>query len=125
MPANIMLPTKAKMTAFVCSGRSRPKVSQAVLAFACQPPSWTAISTPTSMPTMPQKMEPAMNWRTVESSNSMRVFAPDGEMACDMGLLTGMAALGGGRGFGLQREQRFALGKGMRRDGLEHPEQDK
>ena len=27
MPANIMLPTKAKMTAFVCSGRRRPKVS--------------------------------------------------------------------------------------------------
>ena len=36
MPANIMLPTKAKMTAFVCSGRSRPKVSQDVLKFACQ-----------------------------------------------------------------------------------------
>ena len=26
MPANIMLPTNAKMTAFVCSGRRRPKV---------------------------------------------------------------------------------------------------
>jgi hypothetical protein len=27
MPANIMLPTKAKITALVCSGRRRPKVT--------------------------------------------------------------------------------------------------
>ena len=43
MPANIMLPTNAKMTALVCSGRRRPKLSQAVLKLACQKLSCEAI----------------------------------------------------------------------------------
>jgi hypothetical protein len=30
MPANIMLPTNAKMTALVCSGRRRPKLRRRV-----------------------------------------------------------------------------------------------
>ncbi len=43
MPANIMLPTKAKMAAFVCSGRRRPKVSQDTPRFACQNESCVAM----------------------------------------------------------------------------------
>ena len=34
MPANIMLPTNAKITALVCSGRRRPKVSHGRLKLA-------------------------------------------------------------------------------------------
>ena len=82
MPANIMLPTKAKITALVCSGRRRPKVRNETpsalmvpkvihsrnLPFICHQESWVAMITPTSMPTMPQKMEAIMKWRTVLSS---------------------------------------------------------
>ncbi len=74
MPANIMLPTKAKMTALVCSGRSRPKLSQDWPKLACQKLSCSAISTPTSMPTTPQMRDASMNWRTTLSLNSMVVF---------------------------------------------------
>ena len=34
MPVNMPLPTKAKVTAFVCSGRSRPKLTNCQLKFA-------------------------------------------------------------------------------------------
>jgi hypothetical protein len=77
MPANIMLPTKAKMTAFVCSGRRRPKVAHDVLKFACQNASCVAISTPTAMPTMPQTMVAHRNFRTTPSLNSIVVFVPE------------------------------------------------
>jgi hypothetical protein len=36
MPANIMLPTNAKITALVCSGRSRPKVRYGATLAECQ-----------------------------------------------------------------------------------------
>ncbi len=74
MPANIMLPTNAKMTALVCSGRSRPNVRNDVAKLACQKFSWVAMITPTSMPTAPHRTEASMNWRTTLSLNSMVVF---------------------------------------------------
>ena len=58
MPAKIMLPTNAKMTAFVCSGRSRPKPSVA-WTFAGAQASWSATITPTSIPTMPHTADAA------------------------------------------------------------------
>ena len=38
------------------------------LPFICQVESWVAMMTPTSMPTIPQKIEAIMNWRTDLSS---------------------------------------------------------
>jgi hypothetical protein len=76
MPANIMLPTKAKMTAFVCSGRRRPKLSHCWPKLTCQKLSWVAMSTPTSMPTAPQMTEASRNCRTILSLNSMMVLCP-------------------------------------------------
>src|SRR5687767_14614851 len=77
MPANIMLPTKAKMTALVCSGRSRPKLSQEVLKLTCQKLSCVATSTPTSMPTMPHTRVASRNWRTILSLNSRVILRSD------------------------------------------------
>ena len=74
MPANIMLPTKAKMTALVWSGRRRPKLSQAWPRLACQKLSCVAMMMPTSMPTRPQMMAASMNCRTIRSLNSMVIF---------------------------------------------------
>ena len=82
MPANIMFPTNAKITALVCSGRKRPKVRKETpsaliapkvihsrnLPFICHQESWVAMTTPTSMPMMPQKMEAIMKRRTDLSS---------------------------------------------------------
>ena len=47
------LPAKAKMTALVCSGRSRPKDSHEVWKLKIGLVSWRAITRPTSMPTSP------------------------------------------------------------------------
>ena len=68
MPANIMLPTNAKMTALVCSGRSRLKVMYGMPKFSCGQASSSAIHSPTNMPTAPNSTEAAMNLRTVASS---------------------------------------------------------
>ncbi len=43
-----MLPTKAKMTALVCSGRSRENVVYGMPKLSCHQASWLAMSTPTS-----------------------------------------------------------------------------
>ena len=77
-----MFPTKAKMTALVCSGRKRPKVRNEMpsalikpkviasrnLPFICHHESWVAMTTPTNMPTIPQNMEAIMKRRTDLSS---------------------------------------------------------
>ena len=63
-----MLPTKAKITALVCSGRSREKVRYGTPRFACHQASWVAMSAPTSMPTTPKITDAAMNRRTIASS---------------------------------------------------------
>ena len=62
-----MLPTKAKIAAFVCSGRSRPNVSHGRLKFNRQKFSCEAMMTPTSIPTTPHRMAASMNWRTTRS----------------------------------------------------------
>src|SRR6185295_15293619 len=72
-----MLPTKAKITALVWSGRSRPKLSQDWPRLACQKLSCVATSTPTSMPTMPQMRVASRNWRTTLSLNSRVILADD------------------------------------------------
>src|SRR5688500_14539964 len=69
-----MLPTNAKMTAFVCSGRSRPNDSIGCTFAPCQA-SWSAATTPTSMPTMPQRTDASANLRGVSSSNSIFSFS--------------------------------------------------
>ena len=63
-----MLPTKAKIAAFVCSGRRRLKVSHLSPKFACQNESWLAMSTPTRKATAPQTMVAMENARTMSSS---------------------------------------------------------
>ena len=60
-------PAKAKMTAFVCSGRRRPKVSSGGM-FTDGSASWRAIRSPTSMPTSPQMNVASMNLRAIASS---------------------------------------------------------
>ena len=67
MPAKIMLPTNAKMTAFVCSGRSRPKLRMGC-TLAGHQASWSAQMAPTSMPTIPQTTEAITKLRGVASS---------------------------------------------------------
>ena len=62
-----MLPTNAKMTAFVCSGRSLPKVSHDVSKFSFHTASCVAMSRPTTMPMIPQNNDAHMNWRTTLS----------------------------------------------------------
>jgi hypothetical protein len=61
------LPAKAKMTAFVCSGRSRPNVSQGG-TLSAGTASWRAANRPTSMPTSPHTNVATMNLRTIASS---------------------------------------------------------
>ncbi len=61
-----MLPTNAKMTALVWSGRSRPKVRNGG-RLARQNASWSAMSAPTVMPTIPQTTDAMMNWRATRS----------------------------------------------------------
>jgi len=46
-------PAKAKITALVCSGRSRPNVVQGRPRFAGHQASSRAMNTPTSIPTAP------------------------------------------------------------------------
>ncbi len=67
MPANIMLPTNAKMAAFVWSGRMRPKFRYGG-RFACHQASWSAASAPTSMATRPQPTDAKTNLRETSSS---------------------------------------------------------
>ena len=55
--ANSAEPPKAKITPLVWIGRNRPKLSHGISKFSAGQYSWAAISTPTSMPTIPQKME--------------------------------------------------------------------
>ena len=57
-------PPKAKMTAFVCSGRRRPKVVQGSPRLAGHHASCRAMITPTSMPTIPHTTVMMVNWRT-------------------------------------------------------------
>ena len=65
--ANRAEPPKAKITPLVCSGRRRPKLSQAVSKFSAGQYSCAAINAPTAMPTMPQTIEAIVNWRTTLS----------------------------------------------------------
>ena len=51
--ANRAEPPKAKITAFVCSGRRRPYCSQEMPSVSAGQYSWAAMITPTSMPTTP------------------------------------------------------------------------
>jgi len=68
-----MLPTNAKMTEFVCSGRSREKVRYGMPKFNCHQASWLAMMTPTRRPTAPNKTDAKMKLRTIASSYSMRL----------------------------------------------------
>ncbi len=68
MPANIMLPTKAKITALVCSGRMRLNVNHDVSKLSCQKLNCSAASRPTSIPIRPHPIEAIMNARTEPSS---------------------------------------------------------
>ncbi len=51
MPVKHTLPANAKITALVCSGRSRPKLVQGSPRLAGHHASSSAMITPTSMPT--------------------------------------------------------------------------
>ena len=62
------LPAKAKMTALVCSGRSRPKLSHGMPKLRAGTASCSAMSSPTSMPTRPQTKVAQRNFRTMASS---------------------------------------------------------
>jgi hypothetical protein len=68
MPVKQMLPPKAKMTALVWSGRRRPKVVHGRLRFAGHHAIWSAMMTPTSKPTAPQRTVAPKNFRTMSSS---------------------------------------------------------
>jgi len=68
MPVKQMLPQKAKITALVCSGRSRPKVSCAIPMLAGHHASSRAINTPTSMPTSAHVTVAMKNSLTMASS---------------------------------------------------------
>ena len=68
MPVKIAFPANAKTTAFVCSGRRRPKESQAVSKLNQGDASWSAIQSPTSIPTRPQMKVAQRNLRTIASS---------------------------------------------------------
>jgi hypothetical protein len=61
------LPANAKITAFVCRGRSRPNVSHGG-RLRDGSASWSAMSSPTSIPTSPQTNVATMNFRTMASS---------------------------------------------------------
>ena len=53
---NIALPTNAKITALVCSGRNRPNEVNCRLKFRSGQNNWQAISNPALKPTSPQMM---------------------------------------------------------------------
>ncbi len=63
-----MLPTKAKIAAFVCSGRRRPKVSHDVSRFAFHDTSCMATVAPSSSATRPHTMVASEKARTIASS---------------------------------------------------------
>ena len=63
----MMFPQNAKMTAFVWSGRSLPKVRYGA-RFSAGRKSMAAIMTPTSMPTTAHTMAARKNSRGVRSS---------------------------------------------------------
>src|SRR3954464_4295746 len=68
MPMNMPLPTKAKITAFVWSGRSRPKETNWRFRFAAGKKSWMAASSPADMPTIPQITVAIAKARTIRLS---------------------------------------------------------
>src|SRR5688572_2942496 len=68
MPMNMPLPTKAKMTALVCSGRNRPKVVYWRLRFRSGQNSWQAMSRPAANPTSPQITVAMAKARTIRLS---------------------------------------------------------
>ena len=65
---NMPLPTKAKITALVWTGRSRPKVTNCKFRFAAGKKSCTAHSNPAVMPTMPQTTVAMAKARTMRLS---------------------------------------------------------
>src|SRR5208283_2354078 len=65
MPMNIPLPTKAKITALVCTGRTRPKVMNWRFRLAAGQNICVATSRPAAMPTMPQTTVAMANARTI------------------------------------------------------------
>src|SRR4051812_39017971 len=77
MPAKTILPTNAKMTAFVCSGRMRPKARWGS-TFAGHQAICSAASAPTSIPTMPQMTDAKTNPRVTSSLYSTRVVTARG-----------------------------------------------
>src|SRR5690349_11491915 len=68
MPMNIPLPTKAKITAFVCNGRTRPKVVNWRFRFASGQNSCTAASKPADIPTIAQITVAMEKARTIRLS---------------------------------------------------------
>src|ERR1041385_346722 len=93
MPANIMLRTNAKITALVCSGRNRPKLSHAVPKLSWKKLSCEATSTPTNMPTTPQTRVASRNWRTIWSLNSRVILRADtvGKRSDDGDVMSGVS----------------------------------
>src|SRR5262245_47983540 len=94
-----MLPTNAKITALVCSGRSRPKLRYGP-RFACQKASCSATSAPTSMPMKPQNTDAAMNLRVTSSSYVMRCVSTSVPLLLPSD----------GRSLVLERQQRQSIG---------------
>src|SRR5690606_2678282 len=68
MPAKIAFPQKAKIAAFVCRGRRRPKVVHGSPKFRRYSANWKAIVTPSNMATAPQITVAITNQRTIRSS---------------------------------------------------------
>ena len=68
MPMNMPLPTNAKMTAFVCNGRSRPNVVYCRLRFRSGQNNWQAMSRPALNPTSPQMTVAMAKARTMRLS---------------------------------------------------------
>ena len=99
-----MFPTKAKMAAFVCSGRRRPKVRNSA-RLSWWKLSCRAMNTPASMATTPKMIEASMNWRTTLSLNSMGTLVAD---VLVMGI--GSGEIHGGRACSIiERQQRHLL----------------
>src|SRR6188472_2624198 len=68
MPMNMPLPTKAKMTALVCKGRSRPNVVYCRFRFRSGQNNWQAMSKPALNPTRPQMTVAIAKARTMRLS---------------------------------------------------------
>ena len=80
---NIPLPTNAKITALVCSGRSRPKVMNCRFRFAAGQNSCVATSRPAAMPTRPQTTVAMANARTMRLSYlNVSTWAPEPPPVC-------------------------------------------